>query len=180
LLINLAIAFVPAAAIGLALKDWIDEKLFGVGPVIVAQVVGAFLMLFAESWRRKHFKVRPADDNLSHMPPHQAAGIGALQVLSLWPGMSRSMTTIVGGYFCGLEPRRAAEFSFLLGFLTAHRGHRTEKRHARRRDDPSLRLVACAAGLRRGGGHRGDLRGALAGGLADAPRPRGLRLLIAS
>src|SRR5882757_3327651 len=118
LLINLAIAFVPAAVIGLALKDWIDEKLFGVGPVVVAQIAGAFLMLFAESWRRKHFKVRPADDNLSHMPAHQAAGIGALQVLSLWPGMSRSMTTIVGGYFCGLEPRRAAEFSFLLGFLT--------------------------------------------------------------
>jgi undecaprenyl-diphosphatase len=118
LLINLIIAFIPAAVIGLALKNWIDAKLFGVGPVIVAQLAGAGLMLFAESWRRRHFKVRASDDGLEHMPSHHAAGIGALQVLALWPGMSRSMTTIVGGYFCGLEPKRAAEFSFLLGFLT--------------------------------------------------------------
>jgi undecaprenyl-diphosphatase len=118
LLINLIIAFIPAAVIGLTLKNWIDAKLFGVGPVIVAQVVGAGLMFYAESWRRRNYKVRPADDSLDQMPPHHAAGIGALQVLSLWPGMSRSMTTIVGGYFAGLDPKRAAEFSFLLGFIT--------------------------------------------------------------
>jgi len=118
LLINLIIAFIPAAVAGLALKNWIDEKLFSVGAVIIAQVVGAGLMLFAEGWRRRHYKVRPAEDGLEHMPPHQAAGIGAMQVLALWPGMSRSMTTIVGGYFAGLDPKRAAEFSFLLGFVT--------------------------------------------------------------
>jgi undecaprenyl-diphosphatase len=118
LLISLTIAFIPAAAVGLLLKNWIDEKLFGVAPVIVAQVLGAGLMLFAESWRRRTYKVRPAEDGLDHMPAHHAAGIGALQVLALWPGMSRSMTTIVGGYFFGLDPRRAAEFSFLLGFIT--------------------------------------------------------------
>ncbi len=118
LLINLIIAFIPAAVVGLALKNWIDAKLFSVGIVIIAQVLGAGLMLYAESWRRRNYKVSPADDGLDHMPPHHAAGIGALQVLALWPGMSRSMTTIVGGYFAGLDPKRAAEFSFLLGFLT--------------------------------------------------------------
>lgn len=118
LLINLIIAFIPAAVIGLALKDWIDAKLFSVGAVIIAQVLGAGLMLYAESWRRRHFKARTGDEGLDQVAPHHAAGIGALQVLALWPGMSRSMTTIVGGYFAGLEPRRAAEFSFLLGFLT--------------------------------------------------------------
>jgi undecaprenyl-diphosphatase len=118
LLINLIVAFIPAAVFGLALKDWINAKLFSVGAVIIAQVVGAGLMLYAESWRRRNYKVRPAEDGLDQMPPHHAAGIGALQVLALWPGMSRSMTTIVGGYFAGLDPRRAAEFSFLLGFIT--------------------------------------------------------------
>ena len=118
LLINLIIAFIPAAVVGLALKNWIDAKLFSVGAVIIAQVVGAGLMLYAESWRRRNYKVRPSDDGLEQMPPHHAAGIGALQVLALWPGMSRSMTTIVGGYFAGLDPKRAAEFSFLLGFIT--------------------------------------------------------------
>ncbi len=119
LLVNLIIAFIPAAAIGFVAKDWIDEKLFSPGPVAAAQVAGAFLMLFAESWRRRHFKMQPVDDDgVNRLAPHQAAGIGALQVLSLWPGTSRSMTTIVGGYFSGLEPKRAAEFSFLLGFIT--------------------------------------------------------------
>ena len=118
LLINLLIAFVPAAVVGLLLKDWIDAKLFSVGAVIIAQAVGAGLMLYAEHWRRRHFKVHAGEDGLNQLAPHQAAGIGLLQVLSLWPGTSRSMTTIVGGYFAGLEPRRAAEFSFLLGFVT--------------------------------------------------------------
>ncbi len=118
LLINLVIAFLPAAVVGLALKNWIDAKLFSVGAVISAQVVGAGLMLFAEGWRRRNYKVRPSDDGLDQMPAHHAAGIGTLQVLALWPGMSRSMTTIVGGYFAGLDPKKAAEFSFLLGFVT--------------------------------------------------------------
>jgi undecaprenyl-diphosphatase len=118
LLINLLIAFAPAAVVGLLLKDWIDAKLFSVGAVIIAQAAGAGLMFFAEHWRRRHFKVPSVDDGLSQLAPHQAAGIGVLQDLALWPGTSRSMTTIVGGYFAGLEPRRAAEFSFLLGFVT--------------------------------------------------------------
>jgi undecaprenyl-diphosphatase len=115
--VNLIVAFIPAAAIGYLIHDWIDDH-FAVGAVILAQALGAFLMLFAESWRRRHFRVPSTDDNLSQLGLHHAAGIGALQVLALWPGMSRSMTTIVGGYFAGLDPRRSAEFSFLLGFLT--------------------------------------------------------------
>jgi undecaprenyl-diphosphatase len=115
LLINLLIAFLPAAGLGFLLHGWIDAHLFSIPAVIIALVAGAGLMFFAESWRQKHANrtALPAE-----LTPKQAAGIGALQCLALWPGTSRSMTTIVGGYFAGLDPRRAAEFSFLLGFVT--------------------------------------------------------------
>jgi undecaprenyl-diphosphatase len=118
LFVNLLIAFLPAAAVGLLAKDWIDDHLFTVGPVIVAQVAGAGLMLFAERWRRRHIKLQPDDVGLDNLAPHAAAGIGLLQCVSLWPGTSRSMMVIVGGYFAGLSVRRSAEFSFLLGFVT--------------------------------------------------------------
>ena len=118
LLVRLLIAFLPAAVVGLLLHDWINARLFTVGPVILAQVAGAGLMLYAEHWRRRHFKVRTFEDGLGQLAPHAAAGIGALQCLAMWPGTSRSMTTIVGGYFAGLDPRQSAEFSFLLGFVT--------------------------------------------------------------
>ena len=115
LFINLLIAFLPAAAFGFLLHDWIDAHLFSIPAVIAAQVAGAGLMLYAEAWRRRR-SAAPAP--LTALTPRQAANIGALQCLALWPGTSRSMTTIVGGYFSGLDPRRDAEFSFLLGFIT--------------------------------------------------------------
>lgn len=113
LLRNLLLAFFPAAVVGLALHDWIDAH-FSVPVVIAAQVVGAVVILWAEAYRRN----RTASETASELSPRQALGIGALQCFALWPGMSRSMTTIVGGYLCGLDPRRSAEFSFLLGFIT--------------------------------------------------------------
>lgn len=120
LLICVVGAFIPAAGLGFLLSDWIEKNLFSIKAVIVAQVAGAFLMFFAEWWRRKN----PAPQRPSTMPLSsemslgRAATIGALQCAALWPGTSRSMMTIVGGYFVGLDPRRSAEFSFLLGFVT--------------------------------------------------------------
>ena len=118
LLITVLIAFVPAAVIGLLVHDWIDAHLFTVGAVIIAQVAGAFLMLYAEYWRRRRAVLTPAQTDFADLTPRSAVGIGALQCLAMWPGTSRSMMTIVGGYFSGLDPRRSAEFSFILGFVT--------------------------------------------------------------
>lgn len=113
LLLHVMIAFVPAAAIGFLLHDWIDTHLFSIGAVIIAQVAGALLMFYAEAWRRRG-TATPAGE----LTVGKAATIGVLQCGALWPGTSRSMMTIVGGYFVGLDPKRAAEFSFLLGFIT--------------------------------------------------------------
>lgn len=119
LLTNILIAFVPAAGLGFLLHDWIDAHLFSIPAVIAAQVAGAGLMFYAEAWRRRRTTPSTASTSTPvELTPRQSANIGALQCLALWPGTSRSMTTIVGGYFSGLDPRRAAEFSFLLGFVT--------------------------------------------------------------
>jgi len=113
---NIFVAFVPAAVIGLALHSRI-EALFSITAVLAALVFGAVLMLVAERWRKKQASTRP-DRDPADLSMLESFGIGLLQCLALWPGMSRSMTTIVGGYFAGLNPRRSAEFSFLLGLVT--------------------------------------------------------------
>lgn len=123
LFLNVIIAFLPAAVIGFLAHNWIDEHLFSVGAVIIAQVAGALLMFYAEWWRRKSVRsatarAETADATLVSLTPMKAATIGALQCVAMWPGTSRSMMTIVGGYFVGLDPKRSAEFSFLLGFVT--------------------------------------------------------------
>ena len=118
LFVSIMIAFIPTVIVGLLAHDWINNHLFSVGAVIIAQVAGAVLMLYAEFWRRRRAVLTPARSDFADLTPRAAAGIGALQCVAMWPGTSRSMTTIVGGYFAGLDPRRAAEFSFLLGFVT--------------------------------------------------------------
>lgn len=116
LLRNLLIAFVPAAVLGFLVHGWIDEHLFSIGAVIVAQAAGAVLILWAERYRRR--RAARGDAPVTELSAGQSLNVGLLQCAALWPGTSRSMTTIVGGYFAGLDPRRAAEFSFLLGFVT--------------------------------------------------------------
>jgi undecaprenyl-diphosphatase len=118
LLRNLIVAFLPAAVLGLFSSRWIERHLFSVQAVVVAQISGAVLMIAAERWRRKYATSANAVLNPSELPLTRALGIGLMQCLALWPGTSRSMTTIVGGYFAGFEPRLAAEFSFLLGLVT--------------------------------------------------------------
>jgi undecaprenyl-diphosphatase len=117
LLVNVLIAFLPAAVIGLLVHDWIDANLYSVGTVIFAQVAGALLMFYTEGWygRRYVQGIRPETTELT---PLAAAWIGILQCVAIFPGTSRPMMAIVGGYFAGLDPRRSAEFSFLLGFVT--------------------------------------------------------------
>lgn len=121
LLVNLLIAFLPSAVVGLLLKKKIDEHLFHAGPVILAMGIGGVYMLVIEQWRRGRFstaRYHGRELEIIDVEPRQALFIGLLQCFSLWPGTSRSMMTITGGMMIGLRSRACAEFSFLLGLPT--------------------------------------------------------------
>jgi undecaprenyl-diphosphatase len=115
---NVVCATVPVAVVGLLAHDWIDENLFSVPAVIGAQVAGALLMLWAERWRRANSGIGFSKGDPSDLTLRKSFGIGFAQCLALWPGTSRSMVTIVGGYLAGLNAAKAAEFSFLVGLPT--------------------------------------------------------------
>jgi undecaprenyl-diphosphatase len=125
LLIQLFVAFLPAAAIGLLADDWIKSHLFGPTPVVWALAVGGAAMIAVERWRGARRSGGGTPMELAEMTWRMALIIGFAQCLAMWPGTSRSMTTIVAALLLGFTPRAAAEFSFLLalptlGAATAH------------------------------------------------------------
>lgn len=118
LLRNVVLATLPVVLIGWPTHELIDTYLFSIGAVIAALVAGALLMLWAERWRRANSGIGFSKGDPSDLTPRKALGIGLAQCLALWPGTSRSMVTIVAGYLAGLNPAKAAEFSFLVGLPT--------------------------------------------------------------
>lgn len=113
LVLNLAIAFVPLAVLGLAFRKAIMAHLFAPVPVAAAFIIGAFVILWAE--RRTHtVRVETVDD----IGPLDAVKLGFAQALALIPGTSRSGATIIGGLLFGLSRKAAAEFSFFLAVPT--------------------------------------------------------------
>lgn len=109
LLLNLLIAFLPAAIVGFLVHDWIKEYLFNPVTVAWALLVGGVVILLIEWWN-------PAVqvEDVDHVPPGKALGVGLAQILSLFPGVSRSGATIMGARSLGLSRRAATEFSFFL------------------------------------------------------------------
>lgn len=116
LLLALVCGFVPTAAFGLLFRKVIKAHLFGPGPVAAALILGGIIMIVVE--RRRIAKQVIGLDGLEHVTWKRALVIGIGQCLSLWPGMSRAMSTIVSGQLTGLSTRTAAEFSFLLALPT--------------------------------------------------------------
>jgi undecaprenyl-diphosphatase len=113
LVINLAIAFMPAAILGLAFGKAIKAHLFHPIPVALAFIVGGIFILWAE--RRQHVvRVQSVDD----LTWQDALKLGFAQALALIPGTSRSGATIIGGLFFGLSRKAATEFSFFLAIPT--------------------------------------------------------------
>ncbi len=111
--INLFIAFLPLAILGLLFHKAIKASLFAPIPVAMAFIIGGFFILWAE--RRNH-SVRIAE--VEQLSPTDALWLGFAQALALIPGTSRSGATIIGGLFLGLSRRAATEFSFFLAIPT--------------------------------------------------------------
>jgi undecaprenyl-diphosphatase len=116
LLVALLVAFTPAAIFGLLFRKAIKAHLFGPLPVAGALVVGGIAMIVVERLRARS-PVKGVD-GLDQVTPKRALTIGLGQCLSLWPGTSRSMCTIVAAQLSGLSTATAAEFSFLLALPT--------------------------------------------------------------
>lgn len=110
---NVVVAFIPAAIIGLMLENDIKKYLYGIWPVVGAWLVGGvFILVFMTRQRGKE------GTPVEGLTWRTALMIGLAQVLSLWPGVSRSLATIAGGLFVGLSVPAAVEFSFVLGLVT--------------------------------------------------------------
>ena len=118
LLINVAAGFIPAAVIGLLFNKTIKAYLFGPWPVVAAWFVGGVAILAVSRWNRNHRRATHQGLLLDDMTWRMALIIGFAQCIAMWPGVSRSLVTIVGGLLVGLSLSAAVEYSFLLGVVT--------------------------------------------------------------
>jgi undecaprenyl-diphosphatase len=110
LLVSLVVASLPAAILGVIFHGWIKEHLFSPVTVAWALIVGGVAILAIERFLHPQVRVRRVED----MDPRTAFAIGLAQVLALFPGVSRSGATIMGGLVVGLSRSAATEFSFFL------------------------------------------------------------------
>lgn len=108
---KLLVAFIPAAVLGLLFSDVIDEMLESVTVVAVMLIVGGIFMLFCD-------KIFGNGNEKTVLTEKKAFLIGLFQCISMIPGVSRSMATIVGGMAQKLTRKKAAEFSFFLAVPT--------------------------------------------------------------
>ena len=104
---KLFVAFIPAAVLGLLFSDAIDAMLESVTVVAVMLIIGGIFMLFCDKIFNKGSENTPFTEKRAFM-------VGLYQCISMIPGVSRSMATIVGGMSQGLTRKAAAEFSFFL------------------------------------------------------------------
>lgn len=111
--VNLAVAFMPLAILGLIFGKTIKAHLFQPIPVALAFILGGVFILWAE--RRRHVVRFESVDDLRWQ---DALKLGFAQAFALIPGTSRSGATIIGGLFFGLSRKAAAEFSFFLAIPT--------------------------------------------------------------
>lgn len=108
-LVHIAIGMVPAMGIGYITHKLIKTYLFSNGTVMIGLVIGGLFMLYAE--RKKPAYTAKTVDDVTY---EQAFKIGLFQILSLWPGFSRSGSTIAGGLLSGVSRRAATDFTFIM------------------------------------------------------------------
>jgi undecaprenyl-diphosphatase len=119
-LMLLAITSIPAGLLGLVVAKRIHEWLFRPLPVAAALAAGAVWILLVE-----RFRPRTKTVGLDAIGWREALGVGLFQCLALWPGMSRSAATILGGMLSGVDRKTATEYSFFAAvpLMIAATGH---------------------------------------------------------
>ena len=108
--INVIVGSIPMMIVGLTCYKKI-KKLFNPNSVVIGLIVGGILLLVVETIYKNK---KDRTDDIDQIKPVQALIVGCFQVLAVWPGMSRSSSTIVGGWVGGLATSVCAEFSFFL------------------------------------------------------------------
>ncbi|MEH7276130.1 undecaprenyl-diphosphate phosphatase [Neobacillus vireti] len=104
------VGLIPAGIFGVLFEDYIDEHLFSTETVLIGLVIGAIFMIIADRFGPKIPKIQSVDQ----ITYKQALTIGLIQCFSLWPGFSRSGSTISGGVLIGMSHRAAADFTFIM------------------------------------------------------------------
>nr|WP_267875395.1 undecaprenyl-diphosphate phosphatase [Cohnella cholangitidis] len=108
-IIHVIVAMIPFVITGFTIHGYIKERLFGPTPVLIGLVAGGILMIVADRIRRK-----VSAETMDEISYKQAFGIGLFQCLAVWPGFSRSGSTISGGMLLGTSQKAAAEFTFIV------------------------------------------------------------------
>ncbi|MGZ3930303.1 MAG: undecaprenyl-diphosphate phosphatase [Bacteroidia bacterium] len=111
--VKLLVAFIPAAVFGVLLGDYIDAALENVFGVAIALFLGGIVLLFVDDWFKNN--TQDSEEDITYV---KALKIGLFQCIAMFPGISRSGATIVGGMTQKLTRRNAAEFSFFLAVPT--------------------------------------------------------------
>lgn len=109
-LTHVIVGLIPAGVLGFLFDDYIDEHLFSIRTVLFGLVIGAVFMIIADRLRPS----KPNVETVDQITYKQALTVGLIQCLSLWPGFSRSGSTISGGVLLGLSHRAASDFTFIM------------------------------------------------------------------
>ncbi|MDN3015000.1 undecaprenyl-diphosphate phosphatase [Paenibacillus sp. BSR1-1] len=104
------VGLIPAGVLGVLFNDYIDEHLFSTKTVLIGLVIGAVFMILADIIGPK----KPKTQTVDQITYGQAIAVGIFQCFSLWPGFSRSGSTISGGVLLGMSHRAAADFTFIM------------------------------------------------------------------
>ena len=115
--LNVVIAFLPLAILGMLFGNLLKEHLFKPVPVALAFIIGGIIILFVER-RTAANPVTVRVHAIEDMTPMDALKMGIAQAFALIPGTSRSGSTIIGGMLFGLSRKVATEFSFFLAIPT--------------------------------------------------------------
>lgn len=140
---HVLLAMAPAIVAGLTLYRLIKDVLFGPGPVLFSLIAGGVLMIAAEKAGRP-----VTAETMDDLTYRQALGIGLFQCLALWPGFSRSGSTISGGMLLGASQKAAAEFTFIVSvpmMFAASGLDLYQSRELLVREDLALFLIGLAA-----------------------------------